>query len=143
MAWGVFRIVMYFVSGMKSVNYTLVGGVTLIAVGIILCIYPDLVASIITIALGVVLIADGIVKFQHCVNIVMMKDKMWWVSLVVSIVAIVLGVIVLCDPFSSKTALMIFIGISLIVDAICDIVSAYRLGVAEKKSEIKNVIDID
>jgi hypothetical protein len=38
---------------------------------------------------------------------------------------------------------MIFIGIPLIVDAVCDIISAYRLGVAEKHADVKNVIDID
>jgi uncharacterized membrane protein HdeD (DUF308 family) len=72
-----------------------------------------------------------------------MKDKGWWVSLIVSLVAIALGIVVLCNPFTSRAALMIFIGISLIVDAVCDLVSAYRLGVAERKAQIKNVIDID
>jgi uncharacterized membrane protein HdeD (DUF308 family) len=142
-AWGVFRIVMYFVSGMRTINYSLVGGVTLILIGSILCARPDLVEAILTIAVGVVLIIDGIAKLQHCMQIVLLKESGWWINIIVSVVSVVLGIIVLCNPFSSTTALMIFIGISLIVDAVCDIISAYRLGVAEKHADVKNVIDID
>jgi uncharacterized membrane protein HdeD (DUF308 family) len=140
--WGIFRIVMYFLYGLRTVNYSLVGGGALVAIGVMLCCYPDLIADILTIALGIVLIIDGIIKLQQCINIVIMKDKNWWISLIVCIISIVLGIVALCNPFSSRTALMIYIGISLIVDAICDIVSAYRLGAAERKAS-KNVIDID
>jgi uncharacterized membrane protein HdeD (DUF308 family) len=133
---------MYLAYGLKDLGASIVTGITLIAVGVILCVYPDFIASILTIALGVILIVDGAIKLQHCINIAQMKDKYWWVSLIVSLLAIVLGIVVLCNPFSSRAALMIFIGVSLIVDAICDLVSAYRLGAAERKMH-KNVIDID
>jgi uncharacterized membrane protein HdeD (DUF308 family) len=141
--WGVIRTVLYFVTGMRGVNYSLAGGIALIAIGAILCAKPDLISEIVTIALGVILIIDGVIKLQQSMDIVKLKESGWWISLIVAGVSIVLGLVTLIDPFGSRTALMIFIGISLIVDAVCDIISAYRLGEAEKRAEIKNVIDIE
>ena len=146
LVWGILSIMTYFVYGMKEFDsYSLVGGVALIAVSVLLFVKPDFVAEVLTILFGIVLVIVGVMKVQQASEMARYKIPRWWLMLIVAIVFIVLGAVTVFDPFNSKSALMIFAGVSLIADGISDIITVcwYSMKMEEVRRRLNSdVIDI-
>ncbi len=144
--WGVVKLVGYFSSGLREVGtYSLVGGITLVAFGILLVIKPTFVSGVFTLLFGILLIIDSVMKIQQSVDMCKLKIKYWWVGLIIAAVTLAIGIIIFIDPFASAEALMIYIGVSLIVDGVIDLVSVIFYSAKIKKikeRESKNITDI-
>lgn len=139
---GVIGFVDYFTIGRHAVSRDLAMPIIYIATALILFIKPALIAEIITVIFGIALIVNGALKTELFVNLNKFHAKNRWFVLVIAIISFVLGAIMAFDPFSSKTALMIFAGVSLIVDGALDLLSA--LFVPEKREvDESKVIDLD
>lgn len=147
LVWGAAKIVYFFVAGIREPgSFSLAGGVALIAFGVLLFVKPDLIAGIFTVLFGILLIVDSVVRLQEAVDLAKLKVKGWWLAAIVAAATLVLGCIIAFDPFSSAQALMIFAGVSLIIDGVIDILSViyYSAKVEKLKKGIKdNVIDVD
>lgn len=78
---------------------------------------------LLTVLYGIGTLATGITKLQWTVDKLRLKVKKWvWTGLS-AVLTIVCAVIILCNPFSSSTVLWIFIAVSLIVEAVVDILA--------------------
>lgn len=69
----------------------------------------------------------GISKFQWAIDMLRQKQKFWFVALIGAALTLVFAILILINPFASTTVLWTFIAITLIVEAVVDIV-AYILG---------------
>lgn len=145
--WGLVRLITYFASGkIESFgSFALVQGAALIGFGILFVLNPDMLTTFLFAVLAIVLIVSGVMKLQYAVDFLRLKAKYWYISLLGAVISITLGAIVFFNPFTAAKWLMLFIGISLVVNALWDIISVMALSkIAKsfiKKSE--SVINVD
>ena len=132
LALGCAFLVRYIMSGFWLVGGMLLFSVVFIMGGIFCLTQPEIVKSILTVVFGLFLIIDGLSKVQDGVYCARDKVKGWWVLVLDAILMVVLGAIVMFGTFEY---VMIFAGISLIVDGVCDIVLTLTFSSRVKKVE--------
>lgn len=122
--WGFIRLVAHFKMETLDVfgSYGLVQGAALIIVGVAIIANPEYLAKFITVAFGIIMLIDGILKIQYAIDLGRIKANGWVWVLVVAVLMIVLGVIAIVNPFSTAVTLMRFLGIILIADGISNII---------------------
>lgn len=143
--WGVLKAVTWFVNDLRAIgSYSLVGGIALLAFGILIVLHPDFTAGVVTLVFGILLIIDSVVKIQQAADMGRLKVPFWWSLLIVAAVTLVLGILIVCDPFANADVLAVFIGASLLTDGVLDIVTLiyYTVKVQKRVVSNKNVIDI-
>ena len=77
---------------------------------------------VLTLVYGVVILVTGITKLQWTVDIIRMKRSKWLWMAISAAISILCGITVITNPFSTTAVLWMFIGISLIVDAVFDMI---------------------
>lgn len=82
---------------------------------------------ILTVLYGILNLVFGISKFQWAIDMLRQNQKFWFVAVIGAVLTLVFAILILVNPFASTTVLWTFIAITLIVEAIVDIV-AYILG---------------
>ncbi len=78
---------------------------------------------LITVFYGILILLYGISKIQWAVDLLRLKQKYWFVALVGAILSLLFAVLVLVNPFSSTLFLWNFIAVSLIIEAVVDILT--------------------
>ena len=78
---------------------------------------------LLTVIYGVVTLMTGLSKVQWAIDMLRQKQKYWFVALIGALLTLVFAVLILCNPFSSTAILWTFIAISLIVEAVMDILA--------------------
>ncbi|MGN0595882.1 MAG: DUF308 domain-containing protein [Ruminiclostridium sp.] len=133
--WGIIRIIHYFASPVHEIfgSFALVQGAAFIGFGVYFLANPVLIASLISVCLGIILIISGILKVQYTFDFMRLKTKFWLVELISSLLVLVLGVLTLVNPFGAAEALMLFIGIAFLVNGVWDLFSIIYLSVVVKK----------
>ena len=79
---------------------------------------------VLTLVYGVVILVTGITKLQWTVDIIRMKRSKWLWMAISAAVSILCGITVITNPFSTTAVLWMFIGISLIVEAVFDMIGS-------------------
>lgn len=79
---------------------------------------------VLTLVYGVVILITGIAKLQWTVDIIRMKRSKWFWMAISAAISVFCGIIVITNPFSTTAVLWMFIGISLIVDAVLDMIGS-------------------
>ena len=82
---------------------------------------------ILTMFYGILTLVGGISKIQWAVDMYRQKQKYWYVAVIGAVLTVLFAVMILSDPFASTAILWTFIGISLIAEAVIDIL-AFLLG---------------
>ncbi|MBQ8401628.1 MAG: DUF308 domain-containing protein [Clostridia bacterium] len=77
---------------------------------------------LLTMLYGIVILLTGISKVQWSVDMLRQKRKRWWLAAIGAVISILFAVVIFMNPFSSTAVLWMFTGISLIVEAVMDIV---------------------
>lgn len=78
---------------------------------------------LITVFYGVLILLSGISKIQWAVDMLRLKQKYWFVALIGAALSLLFAVLVLANPFSSTVFLWNFIAVSLIIEAVVDILT--------------------
>lgn len=125
---GLISIVKYFRASAKegAVSQSLVKGlVTVVAGGF--CAFKShwFIATfpVLTIIYGVVILFTGLGKVQLTVDMLRQKNKKWFLAAINAVISIVCAIVVLNSPFTSTAVLWIFTGVSLIVEAVFDVIT--------------------
>ena len=82
---------------------------------------------ILTVFYGVLTLVGGISKIQWAVDMYRQKQSYWYIEVLGAVLTILFAILILTNPFASTAILWTFIGISLIAEAIIDIL-AFVLG---------------
>ena len=77
---------------------------------------------LLTILYGVVILFAGLCKMQWAVDALRLKAGRWYLPAISAIASIICGFVVLLNPFASTLVLWMFTGITLIVEALLDVV---------------------
>lgn len=88
---------------------------------------------VLTLVYGVVILLAGLTKLQWMVDAIRMKHEKWFWVAISAAISILCGVVIVVSPFATTAVLWAFTGISLIVEAVFDMISAF-LGGREKKA---------
>ena len=78
---------------------------------------------ILTILYGIGTLVTGIAKVQWMIDMIRLKVKKWFLMGIAAVLTIICAVIILCNPFSSTAVLWMFIAITLIVEAVIDVIA--------------------
>lgn len=78
---------------------------------------------ILTIIYGIAILLAGLRKVQWVVNMIRLRHKKWYLAAIGALVSIACAVIILSSPFTSTKVLWNFTGVSLIIEAVIDIVT--------------------
>ena len=84
------------------------------------------------VALAIIIIVDGILKLQYAVDFYHLESDKWWIELIGAVVMVVIGIIALLNPFSTSSALIVFIGIALMISLMSIVSVTKKAGKAIK-----------
>lgn len=136
----------------KMLTFELFYGIICAIGAILIFLNQSIVETLIPIVLGIVMIANAFFKLQYIFDLKKSGVKNWYISLILALVKIALGVCIIVNPFTNAISLTQFIGIIVIVFAICDVVDLVMIKYylnedlkAEDTSTItpREVIDVD
>lgn len=78
---------------------------------------------VLTMFYGALILASAFEKVQWTVDMIRRKQRYWFVALIGALLSIAASVLILANPFASTAALWIFVGVSLIVEAVVDAIT--------------------
>lgn len=78
---------------------------------------------VLTLIYGVVILIAGMTKLQWMLDIIRMKRRRWFLTGISAALSFLCGVVIITNPFSTMAVLWMFIGISLIAEAVFDVVA--------------------
>lgn len=123
---------------------TMTGGIIMMILGVFMLFRPEAAANFVGYILAFVIIVAGIMKLQYAVDIRHFGGSPA-AAAVLGVIGIVLGAVALANPFSASAALLRMIGISMIVTAVSDIITAVNIykciKVMEDSAADTNIID--
>lgn len=79
---------------------------------------------LLTILYGIGTLVTGITKVQWTVDKIRLKRKRWFWTAISAVLTILCAMVILWNPFSGTTVLWMFIAITLIVEAVIDLIAA-------------------
>lgn len=125
---GAKEIISYFRTDpdIASRSSSLAKGLLFVGVGLFCILKSDWFFAafpLLTTFYGVLILVSAISKLQWSVDLLRKRQKYWFVTLIGAILSLVFAIIVLTNPFGTTATLWMFIAISLIVEAIADIIS--------------------
>lgn len=101
-------------------------------IGLWMFFSPKLVASIIPIAIGVLLVVHGVQDLSMAIEGKKNKANNWWSIILMAVLNIVLGVLCIGNAFGLVEIGMMLIGIMLIYDGISDMFIVHKVNKATK-----------
>lgn len=102
-------------------------------IGLWMFLSPQAVASIIPIAIGVLLVVHGVQDLSLALEGKKTKAHNWWSIPLMAILNTVLGVLCICNAFGLVKLGMILIGIMLIYDGLSDMFIVHKVNKASKE----------
>lgn len=78
---------------------------------------------LLSVVYGIGILLAGLSKIQWAVDLLRMHRKKWFWATLSAVISIVCAVVILSNPFTSSAILWMFAGISLIVEAVFDVVA--------------------
>lgn len=104
----------------------LAAGLISILIGGFCALYSEwiiLTFPIITVFYGVVILLTSMTKIQWTVDMLRLKSGKWYLCAISAAASTICGVLIVIDPFTSTGILWMFVSISLIVEAVFDVVA--------------------
>ncbi len=125
---GLLNVIRYFTSSPEeaAVGQLLMQGLIALLAGAFCAFNPGwfiLTFPVIAILYGVAVLVGGLSKIQITVDMLRAKNSKWWWGAISAVISIVCALVIINNPFSSTVALWWFTGISLIVEAVFDLVT--------------------
>ena len=102
-------------------------------IGLWMFLSPQAVASIIPIAIGVLLVVHGVQDLSLALEGKKTKAHNWWSIPLMAILNLDLGVLCICNAFGLVKLGMILIGIMLIYDGLSDMFIVHKVNKASKE----------
>lgn len=90
---------------------------------------------VLTVLYGVLTLVAGISKIQWSLDLFRTKQKYWYVAAVGAVLTLVFASLMLTNPFASTAVLWTFIAVSLLIEAVIDVVTFILEKVQENSYE--------
>ena len=140
---GVVRIINYFRLEQYEamIRKELAVGMFMLLIAFYVIMKAEVIAGIIPIALGVVLVFQGMTLAQMALDLQRVKRPGWYVELISAGVILVLGLLVLFIKFDVAKTRAIFLGISYVVLGIGMLVSMFLMRTYKKEYKKLEVVE--
>lgn len=96
----------------------LVYSIVIMAVGAFCVARPDAILQLLSTALGIFFLIDGIVKFRREIFVFKLKSVNSWFVLLLATMLLVAGILLLINPFGATKNIIIFSGAAFIVSGV-------------------------
>ncbi|MCI8469854.1 MAG: hypothetical protein HFJ75_10340 [Eggerthellaceae bacterium] len=104
----------------------LMTGVFLLVCALIVFLFPQVIASFFSVALGIVLVLCGVVNAVRAVELRGLDSYSWIVALVISVLIAIGGVVIIWNPFESTVTFIMVLGVLLAVNGAADLLIEWR-----------------
>lgn len=144
-AMGVCEIARYFSLGFAGLLFRadLMTGILSILAGVLLLLHPMGALTILPILLGFYIMVGSVFSIQTAIELRCIGWGSWGGTLVLGILGAVLGVLMIADPFEGASALMIYMGISLIIAGAENIYTVHCITKAFRSDGHRRYIDAE
>lgn len=140
--YGVLNILSYVLDkGSSAYTLELLIGILALAFGIFSLINPGFLLNILIIALGLVIVVGSISGIKRAVSLKSFGFDRWWLALVSACVTLLFALTIIFYPALYGNALMMFIGLFLIVEAVSDLLSIRKLSRFAKSVKVTYTVD--
>lgn len=130
--YGIFKMATYFRTNVVLAGHLFSTGLIALAGGLVIVLMPGVVVSVIPLLIGFALIACSMLQLEMALGLSRMKYPRWYLTLAGAFLMLVLGIVILVNPFSTSLLLLRFIGVSMLVEAICDLAGAVLFNRAQR-----------
>lgn len=138
-AVGIFTVIRYFRLEPEAASHTklltmamlmiLSGGFCVLKTGWLITVLPMM-----TIVYGLIILVSGLGKAQWAVDMLRTKKGKWPLAAISAVISVACGAVILCNPFTTTAFLWTFTGISLIFEALMDVVTFIFSGFRKEES---------
>ena len=121
----------------NNYDINIIYGIVCVIMGVLVIQYPEAIATMIPIVLGIVIIASSAIKLQYTLQ---MKDKgsdLWKTTVIIAIISLLCGVVLLFNPFKAAVGITKIVGIFIVIYGALDLASTLSI-----RKTFKNVIDL-
>ncbi len=137
---GVIKLISYVKK--QTTVLDLILSIVSLLVGIVCFIHPDWLMSLMSIIVGVYALIEGALKIKISIDVRKQKTAGWWVLLIFAILSIIMGGLLIFNPFGFSKLFMIFVGLSLLLGGIQNIIHAvYTKKILDEMNQ--EIIDMD
>ena len=132
---GVVSLIAYFrTKGDRSGSFgALASGVLLLALALVVFVFPEAVAGFFSLILGLLLVIGGVVNAVRAMELRRYQGGMWVAALIAGIIIALGGIIV--NPFDTTVMFVLVLGVLLIVKGIADLLISLWLSSAMKEMQ--------
>lgn len=128
MVIGVINIVKYFKENAReaALGQTLMKGLVALLFGAFCTFRYNwflVTFPVLTMIYGVIILVTGLGKVQVTVDMLRRKNSKWFWAAINAAISIICAIVILASPFGSTTVLWMFTGVSLIVEAVFDVIT--------------------
>lgn len=111
----------------------LVLGIIVLVTGIVICAKYRQIISIIVVIFGIFILISGLVDFVASLKSLAILRISGWFTLVLSVITVIFGVVAITKSAALTDSIVRFIGASLIIYAVLDLVSFIQINAMAKK----------
>lgn len=117
---GLRHVICYFRGQLSEAlsGYDLALGGCEILLGLFALVRPTTMLSLLPIFLGATLVVSGAIRLQRAFDLQRAGHGAWKTVLILGAVVAVLGLLMLIDPFKTAKVLLVLLGISMVINAI-------------------------
>ncbi len=127
--WGIIKVIVYFKedveTGMLTQSFSL--GTGLIVLGIVIMIFAVKIGEVMPIIFACMLLFGALYKTQMAFDLKKLKSAGWFTPVFGSLISLILSLLIFINLFNSESVLIIFIGVSLLIEAILNMASVIYL----------------
>ena len=144
-AEGIYMIVRYFKLGLAGIFFRsdLFFGICSILLGTLLLIHPYGAVMLLPMAAGFFMIIGSVVDIQVSVEMRRFQFENWGITMALGIISTMFAFLLILNPFQGATALMIYIGLSLVIWSIRNFYSIHCISKAIRMSKDDTVIEVE
>lgn len=123
--FGMIKIIGYFSKDLYRLafQYDLASGLLLIVLGMITIWKADHVMTFISVALGIYVLADGLLKIQIALDARVFGIKNWWLILTAAVAAGVIGCLLIIRPSKSAGVLAVLLGCCFLAEGVLNLIT--------------------
>ncbi len=122
-AFGAFRIVGYLSKDLYRLAYQfdLEIGIVLLAAGIVILFKPERMMNFISIALGILLLVEGLFKIRVARDAKRFGIERWWLTVILAVATFVLGVVLIYQYALGAKLLTVLLGVALLAEGVLNL----------------------